>query len=170
MKDEAFFQSNRTSIMLEGLVKQCSTFEQFEQMCSDDMLSSDMRLGNYLSWLLRHHNKVETVVSADAYQSEGYLSHIITGRTKNPKRDVLISIAFAMGATVDECQCILKYAGYMPLYVRRKRDVIIWFGLSKGETLDEVNDNLKKHDCKPLCEEKPTKPRNDAKKFPENKK
>lgn len=159
MNDEVFFQSNHTSIMLEELVKQCATFEEFEETCSEDMLSSDMRLGNYLSWLLRKHNKVETVVSGDAYQSEGYLSHIITGRTKNPKRDVLISIAFAMEATVDECQYILKYAGYIPLYVRRKRDVIIWFGLSKGKSLDGVNEDLRKHNCKPLCEEKPTKPR-----------
>lgn len=43
MPNEVFFQSNKTSIMLEGLLRQCESFDQFEQICSDDMLNSDCR-------------------------------------------------------------------------------------------------------------------------------
>jgi hypothetical protein len=63
---------------------------------------------------------------------------------------MLIKVALAIGATVDETQYLMKYAGYAPLYVRDKRDVIIWFGLSKGESLDTVNDNLIKRNMEPL--------------------
>lgn len=52
MPNEVFFQSNKTSIMLEGLLRQCESFDQFEEMCSDDMLNSDCRISIYLMRLL----------------------------------------------------------------------------------------------------------------------
>ena len=62
----------------------------------------------------------------------------------------MILKAFALGATDEELQYLLKYAGHAPLYVRRKRDVIIWFGIMKGESLESVNDALLTRSLAPL--------------------
>ena len=70
--------------------------------------------------------------------------------TKNPDRDVLIKICLTIGTTFEECQYLLKYAGYAPLYVRRKRDVIIWFGFIKGKGIGDINDDLNKRGLDPL--------------------
>jgi hypothetical protein len=75
----------------------------------------------------------------DAKMDPSHLGLVINGK-RNPNRDMLIRVALAIVTTVDEAQHLLRYAGFDPLYVRRKRDVIIWFGLSKGESLDIVND------------------------------
>jgi hypothetical protein len=68
----------------------------------------------------------------------------VRGDKNNPKRDVLIAICLAIGTTVEEVQYLLRYAGYSPLYVRRKRDVIIWFGFMKHKNRTEVNIDLEK--------------------------
>ena len=65
----------------------------------------------------------------------------------------MICICFALGATEEELQYLLKYAGHAPLYVRRKRDVVIWFGITKRESLETVNENLTARGLKPLYSE-----------------
>jgi len=142
MPNEFFFQSNSTTILLEGVISKFNSFEEFEKKYSDEMLKGDSRLGNYLDDLVYKSGKKAHTVSEDAHLSSAYVEHIINKRTKQPKRDPLICIAFAVGATVEELGYLLKYAGLAPLYVRRKRDVIIWFGLMKGEALETVNNNL----------------------------
>ena len=66
----------------------------------------------------------------------------------------MILKAFALRATEEELQYLLKYAGHAPLYVRRKRDVIIWFGIMKGESLESVNDALLTRSLTPLYRDK----------------
>lgn len=149
MPSDVFFQSNKTSIMLESLLRQCESFDQFEQICSDDMLSSDNRTGIYLMRLLDKYGWKTSAASEAAEMSTGYLGHIINGK-RNATRDMLIRVALAIGATVEETDYLLKYSGYTPLYVRNKRDVIIWFGLSKREALNVVNDNLIQRGLTPL--------------------
>ena len=149
MEKEVFFQSNKTSLTLEWILSKCDTFDEFEAQCSDDMLNSDCRMNIYLLRLLEKHGKKTSVASMDAKMSPGYLGLIVNGK-KHPTRDMLIKVALAIGASVEETQYLMKYAGYAPLYVRDKRDVIIWFGLSKGESLDTVNDNLIKRNLEPL--------------------
>lgn len=149
MPSDVFFQSNKTSIMLESLLRQCESFDQFEQICSDDMLNSDSRTGIYLMRLLDKYGWKTSAASEAAEMSTGYLGHIINGK-RNATRDMLIRVALAIGATVEETDYLLKYSGYTPLYVRNKRDVIIWFGLSKREALNVVNDNLIQRGLTPL--------------------
>ena len=94
-----------------------------------------------------------SVVSFDAHLNHSYVGNIINFKKNNPSRDALICIAFALSASEEELQYLLKYAGHAPLYVRRKRDVIIWFGIMKGESLETVNDNLLARELKPLFKE-----------------
>ena len=138
--------------MLEGLLRQCESFDDFEKMCSDDMLNSDCRTSIYLMKLLDKYNWKISPASEAAEMSTGYLSHIISGK-RHPTRDMLIRVAIAIGATVEETQYLLRYSGYDPLYVRRKRDVIIWYGISKKESLQIINSNITNRGLTPLYEE-----------------
>ena len=148
MSNEVFFESNKTSIMLEGLLRQCESFDQFEQICSADMLNSDCRTSIYLMRLLDKYGWKTSAASEAAEMSTGYLGLIING--KNATRDMLIRVAIAIGATAEETDYLLKYSGYNPLYVRNKRDVIIWYGISKKEKLSIINTNIKKRGLEPL--------------------
>lgn len=148
MSNEVFFESNKTSIMLEGLLRQCESFDQFEQICSDDMLNSYCRTSIYLMRLLDKYGWKTSAASEAAEMSTGYLGLIING--KNATRDMLIRVAIAIGATAEETDYLLKYSGYNPLYVRNKRDVIIWYGISKKEKLSIINTNIKKRGLEPL--------------------
>ena len=148
MSNEVFFESNKTSIMLEGLLRQCESFDKFEQICSDDMLNSDCRTSIYLMRLLDKYGWKTSAASEAAEMSTGYLGLIING--KNATRDMLIRVAIAIGATAEETDYLLKYSGYNPLYVRNKRDVIIWYGISKKEKLSIINTNIKKRGLEPL--------------------
>lgn len=149
MNEELFFQSNKSSMTLEHILKSSNSFEDFEKRCSDDFLNSDCRLEIYLARLLENHKISASSASVEAKLSPALVGHYLNGR-RFPKRDALICIALGIGASVEETQYLLKYAGYNPLYVRSKRDVIIWFGLSKKETLDTVNENIKNHKLEPL--------------------
>lgn len=138
--------------MLEGLLRQCESFDQFEQICSDDMLNSDCGTSIYLMRLLDKNGWKTAAASEAAEMSTGYLGLIFNDK-RNATRDILIRVAVAIGATVEETDYLLKYSGYTPLYVRNKRDVIIWYGISKKETLSVINNNIKKRGLEPLYED-----------------
>ncbi len=142
MKQEFFYQNHKTSIQLEDCLKGCHSFEEFEKKVSDEFLNEDTRVGDYLSDLLDQYDKSAAGVSGAALLNPSYVGLIINGKKNNPSRDALISICLAMGTTFEEVQRLLKYAGYAPLYVRRKRDVIIWFGFMKGHNVQTVNIDL----------------------------
>ena len=152
MSKEIFFQGNYPSIMLEGFLHQCNSFDEFEKLCSDDLLNSDCRTCIYLMRLLEKYGWKTSSASEAAGMSTGYLGHIINGK-RNATRDILLRVAIVIGATIEETQYLLKYAGYAPLYVRRKRDVIIWYGISQKESLDTINENIKRRGLKPLYKE-----------------
>ena len=153
MIPDSFYINNHMTAPLEFYLQNCSTFEDFEKNFSDQLLSEDGRVGMYLENLLIKYDKKASVVSFDAHLNPSYVGNIINFKKNNPSRDALICIAFALGATEEELQYLLKYSGHAPLYVRRKRDVIIWFGVSKGESIETVNDALLKRGLAPLYKE-----------------
>jgi hypothetical protein len=153
MTGDFFYKNNRMTVPLEHFITQCDSYEEFEKRFSDELLNEDSRVGNYLDDLLMKYNKKASVVSFDAYLNPSYVGNIVNGKKNNPSRNALICICFALGATAEELQYLLRYAGHSPLYVRRKRDVIIWFGIMKGEGIETVNDNLLQRGLEPLYKE-----------------
>ena len=150
MRKDSFHFTNRMTLQMEDMIGSCSTYDEFEKQFSDEMLKEDCRIGIYLMQLLEKYDKKAYKVSEEAYLATAYVGNVINGKLKNPTRDALIRICLVIGASVEETQYLLKYAGFSPLYVRRKRDVIIWFGLMKGEDLDTVNENILQRGLNPL--------------------
>ena len=153
MNPDYFYINNHMTVPLEHFLKSCETYEDFEKRFSDELLNEDGRIGMYLSSLLNKYDQKASVVSFDAHLNPSYVGNIMNGKKNNPSRDALICICFALGASEEELQYLLNYAGHAPLYVRRKRDVIIWFGIKKKESLEIVNDNLIERGLKPLYKE-----------------
>ena len=153
MNPDYFYINNHMTVPLEHFLKSSDTYEDFEMRFSDELLNEDGRIGMYLSSLLNKYDQKASVVSFDAHLNPSYVGNIMNGKKNNPSRDALICICFALGASEEELQYLLKYAGHAPLYVRRKRDVIIWFGIKKKESLEMVNDNLVERGLKPLYKE-----------------
>ena len=153
MNPDYFYINNHMTVPLEHFLKSCETYEDFEKRFSDELLNEDGRIGMYLSSLLNKYDQKASVVSFDAHLNPSYVGNIMNGKKNNPSRDALICLCFALGASEEELQYLLKYAGHAPLYVRRKRDVIIWFGIKKKESLEMVNDNLIERGLKPLYKE-----------------
>lgn len=150
MREDSFYLSNHMTAELEYYITKINTLEEFEKRFPPEFLDDDQHVGVYLEKLLKKYDKKASAVSEEAMLASSYVGNIMSGRKRNPSRDTLLAICFAIGTELEEVQYLLKYAGHAPLYVRRKRDVIIWFGFMKHMSLDEVDEKLIQRNYKPL--------------------
>ena len=74
-----------------------------------------------------------------------YAYQILSG-ARRPSRDKLLSLCFAIKATLEETQFLLRHNEFAPLYVKNRRDSIIIYALSRGQNLIEVNNALYEHE------------------------
>ena len=153
MRKESFYNGNRMTVTLEMMMDTIDSLEAFEKRFPSEFLANDDHVGEYLQSLLWKYDQKASVVSTNAMLAASYVGNIINGKKRNPSRDALISICFAIGTTVEEVQYLLRYAGQAPLYVRRRRDVVIWFGFMKQMRLDEVDEKLRERGLKPLIKD-----------------
>lgn len=153
MRKESFYNGNRMTVTLEMMMDTIDSLEAFEKRFPSEFLANDDHVGEYLQSLLWKYDQKASVVSTNAMLAASYVGNIINGKKRNPSRDALISICFAIGTTVEEVQYLLRYAGQAPLYVRRRRYVVIWFGFMKQMRLDEVDEKLRERGLKPLIKD-----------------
>ena len=142
-----FFEHKYPSINIETAIKRMDSFEQFESYYTEDLMDENLLLGRYLGHLLEIHNFNPSRASKNISKDEGYVGKIVRGEELNPTRDVLLAICVLIGATVEETQILLRYAGKQPLYARRKRDAIIWFALRKRPSFSEVDSKKRYYDA-----------------------
>lgn len=140
-----FFQHKYPSISIERAIKNFNSFEEFENFYTDDLMDENLLLADYLYRLLDRYNISANKVALEIGKTHSYVRKITNGDQVNPSRDVLLAICVRIGATVEETQILLRYAGKSPLYARRKRDAIIWFALKKRQSLDALNIYLYNH-------------------------
>lgn len=76
---------------------------------------------------------------ADLNETFGY--QIFTG-ARNPSRDKVLQIAFAMALSLRETNRALKAAGASSLDPKCRRDAIIIFCIDQGCSLQKVNEEL----------------------------
>jgi len=101
-----------------------------------------LTLAEYLGQLLEEKGltKAEVVRRSNLDQVYGY--HIFSGYKKNPSKEKVLAIAFALGLSPEEAQRLLYYAGAKQLYVRDPWDSVIWYALEHGLSVGEANDLL----------------------------
>ena len=98
-------------------------------------------LPDYLQQLLdeRGLRRPEVVRQAGINPTFGY--QIFVGQ-RNPSRNKLLQLAFALGLTLKEADRLLQAAGASGLYCKDRRDAIIIFCINHGETLQTVDEQL----------------------------
>lgn len=106
-----------------------------------DYRLSERTLPEYLSQLLQEKGliRAEVVRAAGINDTFGY--QIFMGQ-RNPSRDYLLALCFAMRLTLKEADRLMQAAGVNELYCKNRRDAIIIFCLTRGLTLQEADEEL----------------------------
>lgn len=99
-------------------------------------------LSDYLQQLLAEKGLVQSkVINASGVQyTYGY--ELFTGMKKNPDRNKVLQIAFAMQCTLQETNRLLQAAGKNELYCKNRRDAIIIFCIDHGQSLLQTDREL----------------------------
>lgn len=107
-------------------------------------------LASYLNELLeaKRLKRSQVVHMANLNETFGY--QIFTG-ARNPSRDKVLQIAFAMALTLRETNRALEAAGVSSLYSKDRRDAIIIFCLDRGCSLQKVNEELYRFGERTIC-------------------
>lgn len=107
-------------------------------------------LSDYLNQLLAEKGleRAHVVRMADLNETFGY--QIFTG-TRNPSRDKVLQIAFAMALTLRETNRALTAACVSTLNCKDRRDAIIIFCIDRGCSLQKVNEELYRFGEKTVC-------------------
>ena len=107
-------------------------------------------LPDYLNALLAEKNleRAQVVRMANLNETFGY--QIFMG-TRNPSRNKLLQIAFAMALTLRETNRMLEVGGVSSLYSKSRRDAIIIFCLERGCSLQRVNEELYRFGEETIC-------------------
>lgn len=112
--------------------------------------TADKSLAEYLQELLdeKHLERSRVVRMADLNETFGY--QIFVGQ-RNPSRNKVLQIAFAMALTLRETNRALTYAGLSELYCKNRRDAIIIWCIDHGCSLVKVNEELYRLGEETIC-------------------
>ena len=100
-----------------------------------------LELSDYLHTILSDHQMtvIQAIQCCNLDRSYGY--QLFNG-TRQPTRDILITLAIQLGLTEAETQRLLKLAGRPVLYARNRRDAAVLYCLSHRLSPSEAEDLL----------------------------
>lgn len=130
----------KTTGELLELLKKSPAVVSYMEHAADDLIRQ-IPLSVYLTNLIEEKAMEKSRLIRLSGLDRGYVYDILAGK-KNPSRDKVLALCFAMSLSAENTQQLLKSTGYAPLYVRLERDSIILFGLEHGISLMETNELL----------------------------
>lgn len=130
---------NKRTEELVNELKECSSISDYIMENESQFL--ELSPAEYIEILMKKKGLKKIDIVKHAKLSEVYTYQILAGM-KNPDRDKLLCILFALKAEVAEADCLLRIAGKAELYAKNRRDTVIMFALSKQLSIDETNDLL----------------------------
>lgn len=130
----------KTTGELLELLKKSPAAASYMEHAADDLIRQ-IPLSVYLTNLIEEKAMEKSRLIRLSGLDRGYVYDILAGK-KNPSRDKVLVLCFAMSLSAEDTQQLLKSTGYAPLYVRLERDSIILFGLEHGISLMETNELL----------------------------
>lgn len=102
--------------------------ERFLEEQSGDFLSvSPSAL--WKEYILQSQLKKSQIIANSEFEPV-YFYEILSGR-KNPSRDKVLRLLLGMGASLSQCQLMLKAYGLPLLYPRRKRDCLLIYCINQ---------------------------------------
>ena len=107
-------------------------------------------LPDYLQQLLDERGLDRAQVVRDAGINETYGYQIFMGQ-RNPGRDKILQIVFAMKLPLREANRVLRASGASELYCKNRRDAIIIYCLDHGYTLLQTDQELYRFNEDTIC-------------------
>ena len=140
MKKKLDFNSKTTSELFQMIE------ESPEQFASNIQKSKDygrkMSVASYLDQLLEQYKMSISDFITKTNLSKSFAYQIFSGE-RNPGRDILLRIAFAMNLTLAETQELLMMGQKGALYPKVRRDAALICCLEQRLSLDETDEFLK---------------------------
>lgn len=102
---------------------------------------ADKSLSECLGELLEEKGLARIDVVRESGLNETFGYQIFKGQ-RNPSRNKVLQIAFAMHLDLRETNRLLRAAGVNDLYCKNRRDAIVIFCLDKGYTLRKTDEEL----------------------------
>lgn len=130
----------KTTGELLELLKKSPAATSFLEHAADDLMQQ-IPLSTYLTDLITEKAIEKSSLIHYSGLDRGYVYDILAGK-KNPSRNKVLALCFALFLSADETQQLLKSTGYAPLYIRIQRDSIILFCLEHRTSLIEANELL----------------------------
>lgn len=128
----------RTEELVNEL-KNCESITSYIEENQTEFWEID--LAEYIEILMKDKSLKKIDIVKRSRLSEVYTYQILAGM-RNPDRDKLLCIIFAMELTRSEADRLLKIAGKSGLYAKNKRDSILIFALDRRLPLEDTNDML----------------------------
>ena len=135
-------ETTKTTEELENELKSVTDSTQLEDWINANQ-NQKLDFGKYLNRLLDEKG----VKMSDLYMRNAVgksFSYYIRNGDKRPSKRTVIKVAFALKATVEETNLLLKSSGNKELYPRQVEDSIIEFGLRNHLDVYQVEELLKK--------------------------
>lgn len=111
---------------------------------------AEKSLSECLNRLLEEKGLVRAEVIRAAGLNETFGYQIFVGQ-RNPSRNKVLQLAFAMGLSLREANRLLRAAGASDLYCKSRRDAILIFCLDKGYSLRKTDEELYRFGEDTLC-------------------
>ena len=107
-------------------------------------------LSDALNDLLAEKGLARAEVIRKAGLNETYGYQIFMGE-RNPSRNKILQLAFAMGLSFRESNRLLRISGASELYCKNRRDAIIVFCLEHGYDLQRTDEELYRFKQETIC-------------------
>ncbi len=125
---------------LLGLLREEANFDEFLESGGDAI--NNPSLPALLLKHLKGSGKSVAQIADAAMLSQSFTYQAFSG-IRNPGRNAIISLAFALGLHVDDLQRLLIVAQKGELYPRVRRDAAILFAIEHGYTLAQTEELLR---------------------------
>ncbi len=133
---ENFSSENSTTDLFKMLQESPEHFA--ELIREGKVFDKTMTLADFLNELLVKQNISIPEVVTGSVLSKSFVYQIFNGE-RNPGRDILLRIAFAMHLALEETQQLLRLGEKGTLYPRVRRDAAIICCLEQGISLDAAD-------------------------------
>lgn len=139
---------NKTTDELNNELKEADDIRRFMKTNEDELILG--KISDFLNELIEKKGLKKAQVIEKANLQKTYAYEVLNGRKRNPSRDFLLRLAFAMGLDLEETQTLLKHSRMPQLYARNSRDSIIIYAINNKKSLIDCNVLLDEMKEKPL--------------------
>jgi transcriptional regulator with XRE-family HTH domain len=137
-----------TTEELTNKLKACKNVDDFMQEYHTEFDEDGFR--NFLHDVLHQRGINVTTLAFESGVSVPYAYGLFNGRKSNPRKDVLLRLAFGLGLSLAETNRLLTLGGVSELRAKTRRDSIVIFCIEGKHTLEDTDELLHQYGLQTL--------------------